>query len=386
MKTSRKACCLMSILLMGGVVNLLAGCGGESRALLPGGGGPSEVVWNDPSKTPSRQVEGATFVGNAVCLVCHTEIHEEYSTGNNETSNAHGKDFHNTPAGDLIDGRGGACAPCHTTGYDEPGGYNAGGLKNRDLEGIGCEECHGPGSEHVVSQSPDDIVGVPDARATCQTCHVRSYKQSLPQPPVTDADLANVAPGRISVHHPQAVAFYGGSGYEFFPHETYPRSRHFDIANTCVTCHLQGDFAEVSPGGRQLDRGHGKESLKPDENTCLACHVNDVSLSRMLAGTQKAIEELLIQLGGADPTNPNLPDPNAGGGALQAYADAHGLKVGPSDPNPAPDDPKIAQYRVYKGARYNFFLVEEDKSQGVHNYPYFQRLLKDSINALKVPG
>lgn len=376
---------LLSVALVGILgLSLLAGCGGESRILAPGGGPSAEVVWNDPSIAPSRQVADADFVGNAVCKVCHTEIHDEYSTGINETSNAHGQDFHNTPAGDLIDGRNGACAPCHTTGFDEPSGYNANGLKNRDLEGIGCEECHGPGSKHVVSQSEDDIVGMPDARETCQTCHARRYKEPLPSDPMTDEILDKTAPGKITVHHPQAVTFYGGAGYEFFPHNTYPRSRHFDIANTCVTCHLQGDFAKVAPGDRAIDRSHGRESLKPDENICLACHKNDVSLGRMVEGTEKEIKSLLIQLGGASPGNPHEPDESASGGALQAYAEAHGLAVGPNDPNPAADDPKIAQYRVYKGARFNFFLVLEDKSDGVHNYPYFQRLLKDSINALKV--
>jgi hypothetical protein len=48
----------------------------------------------------------------------------------------------------------GECVKCHVTGFDHPTGY-ADALRNNDakmipkLLGVGCESCHGPGSEHV---------------------------------------------------------------------------------------------------------------------------------------------------------------------------------------------------------------------------------------------
>lgn len=41
------------------------------------------------------------------------------------------------------------CVPCHTTGFDERGGFD---LEEADenLEDVGCEMCHGPGSEYRV--------------------------------------------------------------------------------------------------------------------------------------------------------------------------------------------------------------------------------------------
>lgn len=48
------------------------------------------------------------------------------------------------------------CLKCHTTGFGEPGGYAVpvpGNKKSirtaKKLEGVGCECCHGPGSEYV---------------------------------------------------------------------------------------------------------------------------------------------------------------------------------------------------------------------------------------------
>jgi len=44
------------------------------------------------------------------------------------------------------------CVGCHVTGYKQPGGYHpaAGSLKNAALAFVGCELCHGPGSQHMA--------------------------------------------------------------------------------------------------------------------------------------------------------------------------------------------------------------------------------------------
>lgn len=48
------------------------------------------------------------------------------------------------------------CLKCHTTGYGKPGGYAVPDEKDKkakrkaqQLEGVGCEACHGPGSGYV---------------------------------------------------------------------------------------------------------------------------------------------------------------------------------------------------------------------------------------------
>ena len=53
-------------------------------------------------------------------------------------------------------------------------GDNKGGFKSiestPDLADVGCETCHGPGSEHAETQDPQSITRKP-AVATCTECH-----------------------------------------------------------------------------------------------------------------------------------------------------------------------------------------------------------------------
>ncbi len=99
------------------------------------------------------------------------------------------------------------CFKCHTTGPDTAGSWLAGvdGLGSFAESGIGCESCHGPGSEHVAAPSTDNIDRVyefahqdnalagleidgvnqtPDPASNdinflCGTCHNRSYTNSI---------------------------------------------------------------------------------------------------------------------------------------------------------------------------------------------------------------
>ncbi len=103
----------------------------------------------------------ATYVGTEDCKLCHADTYEEW----NETY--HGIDFanwdyHGTPTNKYTM-YGGGCVSCHVVGYNDldHGGYNPAyawnSTENVDLLGIGCENCHGPGSAHKTSLSADDI-------------------------------------------------------------------------------------------------------------------------------------------------------------------------------------------------------------------------------------
>ena len=72
------------------------------------------------------------------------------------------------------------CLKCHTTGYGE-GGYGAEGMdalaSAEGLGSVGCESCHGPGSEYKPMQIMKDRqasiaagLWIPN-EATCTKCH-----------------------------------------------------------------------------------------------------------------------------------------------------------------------------------------------------------------------
>ena len=76
------------------------------------------------------------------------------------------------------------CLPCHVTGLDREGGY-----KNMAatpaMAGVGCESCHGPGSEYRALHKEKSLQFTKDEaksqgatygslnRAVCDSCHVK---------------------------------------------------------------------------------------------------------------------------------------------------------------------------------------------------------------------
>jgi len=79
------------------------------------------------------------FVGSAACAGCHESEHSIWSASPHARAFATlvGKKEHEN----------GDCQRCHTTGFEEAGGFPQGGDA---LTGVGCESCHGPGGSHVA--------------------------------------------------------------------------------------------------------------------------------------------------------------------------------------------------------------------------------------------
>lgn len=79
------------------------------------------------------------------------------------------------------------CLPCHTTGYKKPGGF-VDSKTTPGLGKVGCQACHGPGSEHIKpnlskEQRKQTINQVPNNY--CIDCHkIHSHhdlgKKSIP--------------------------------------------------------------------------------------------------------------------------------------------------------------------------------------------------------------
>lgn len=141
------------------------------------------------------------------CGKCHPREYESWQ----QTAMAHafdlllpGKHRQEKLAGgfdpDFDYSRDPECLRCHTTGYGHPGGYTPptpgdveAALRAEQRRGVGCEGCHGPGSDYVrlfrrihENQQPYDLA---DLRAAglwevtadiCRRCHSRDLPPGHP--------------------------------------------------------------------------------------------------------------------------------------------------------------------------------------------------------------
>lgn len=99
------------------------------------------------------------FVGSEVCGDCHTTAHDIWL----DSPHVHATESivaANNDRGGIPRHHDPECISCHVTGWD-PQGYEPfkSGWASLDasehLGGSGCENCHGPGSQHVAAENDD---------------------------------------------------------------------------------------------------------------------------------------------------------------------------------------------------------------------------------------
>ena len=122
----------------------------------------------------SAAKNNAAYVGDSKCLMkCHA-MEVAKSKGKSNKHNIAYESLVNYPQYKTYKEKGkeGECLVCHVTGYGKPGGFKD-EKSTPDLAKVGCEACHGPGSEHVAAD-PEDIK---EKKATiilrpdCVQCH-----------------------------------------------------------------------------------------------------------------------------------------------------------------------------------------------------------------------
>ena len=90
----------------------------------------------------------ADYVGSDACQSCHAAEFTTWSKSPHAHSLASLAQGNKTGEGE--------CLTCHTTGYGRSGGFPENGDANAhfDLARVGCESCHGPGSQHIAEDQP----------------------------------------------------------------------------------------------------------------------------------------------------------------------------------------------------------------------------------------
>lgn len=138
---------------------------------------------------PIPHSSGAKFVGTEKCAECHVKAFEVWEGTPHALATEH---IVKPPKerGDIARHFDPECLSCHVTGWNpqEYYPYLSGYLSLEDtahLTGNGCENCHGPGSEHVAAERDGasvtegrrnelrDAMKLPlsNAREKCMTCH-----------------------------------------------------------------------------------------------------------------------------------------------------------------------------------------------------------------------
>ena len=129
----------------------------------------TKLAIDDPATLQEDMVPGvqarSTFAGTQSCTSCHPQAMQAWA------KSGHARAFHT-----LLETKADAdpnCLPCHTVGFGKPSGYRR-ELAGAKLVDVGCESCHGPGSQHVAERLAGGEITTrfrPIGAGDCQKCH-----------------------------------------------------------------------------------------------------------------------------------------------------------------------------------------------------------------------
>ena len=386
-----KTLTVVSVILAMFVVTLIVFAGCEGPAGPAGKDGKDAVL-------PPFSLEG--FAPGIKCGSCHTADQDTtyYVAGRKYEwqSSKHA-------VGGDIDRNTNLCAGCHTTeGFVQR--YN-GGWQTQVVSQVehpsppGCFACHSPHARANFTRRDTNaviitsfITGVPDAvfdygnGNICVRCHqtrVSSPMSPKPDPTKTAVtDTLRITSSRWYPHYGvNGQMLMGTGGFQFVDFTYTGNSNHTN--NTvirqegCPKCHM----SEPIGGGAGKGGGH----------TMWIAYDNEGVTNYVLTGCRDA------GCHGTSITTPNIPGPSTGGvGAqtlilrnldtlAQLLAARNWLDTTTGLLRASTSNPLRIVPASRAGAIYNYFFIEHEGSEGVHNTKYALELLQSSIRELRKP-
>ena len=114
-------------------------------------------------KHPRFTLDGLEYTGSESCKACHESEYGKWSR------NAHAHAYATLERfGSQFDPE---CVICHVVGMDYESGFIS-EEKTGHLKNVGCENCHGAGSEHIKTGG---IVGFTGPKSACIDCHTPEH-------------------------------------------------------------------------------------------------------------------------------------------------------------------------------------------------------------------
>lgn len=142
-----------------------------------------ELAFAETNLAPSR-----TYVGSEVCGSCHDAEFAQWLT----TPHASAMLTLERVQRQRIRN----CVACHVVGYGLESGYEF-DAPRAELRNVGCEVCHGPGSEHIAGVA--DAIRRTPSNDLCAACHTEAHSNfllSAPQAYRSRIDHSSTGVGR----------------------------------------------------------------------------------------------------------------------------------------------------------------------------------------------
>lgn len=190
------------------------------------------------------------------------------------------------------------CGPCHMTAYSPEGHQDnlEGMIGTWAEDGIGCEECHGPGGTHLQKQTAESITINRDPEL-CGKCHQRGGIG--PQPPAKKGFIK---------HHEQINELKAGVHKDLSCIDCHdPHKRAIQAKVDCAECHedVAAAFAKDI---------HGKQGTR-----CIECHMPKASKSAISVASYIGDVRTHIFKINTDP-NASMFETKEAGGKKKTYA------------------------------------------------------------------
>lgn len=135
----------------------------------------TRLAIDDRESNQTAQVPGirplARYVGTDRCTACHQAEHAIWK----DTGHAHAWAALKYKKADADPN----CIACHSVGFGSASGYRR-EFEHAKLVNVGCESCHGPGSQHVEERAAGGTVNQrfrPLAEGDCRTCHYGEFSR-----------------------------------------------------------------------------------------------------------------------------------------------------------------------------------------------------------------